>query len=267
MDADRCYLSVLAWPPNFDESRRMDAIESVLHVERFKARELARRSTPAIFARCGSRHAGRAEEQLREWGVAATSIAGKDLARRLSPVLVKCLSRPDPETGLIDVTPRIGGSAALNPCHITGLVRGHVRQARASHHGDLGVHALHQLHGTLGAEAWDQGPTRRPGLHIIEVLDIHMGDGRHYRVIGDQCSFELLGPNRTEAVSRNMDLLAGVLAGLAPGVPVDRGFDHTRHLAEFVHDFVSGDAGTRGLGAFSVYSAWVGALALRAAQG
>lgn len=267
MDADRCYLSVLSWPPTFDEPRRMDAIESVLHVDRYRARELARRSTPAIFARCGSRHAGRAEEQLRAWGVSATALSGQDLASRMDAVLVKGLSRPDPDTGLVEVTPRIGGTDQLNPRQIVALVRGHARQSRTSHHGDLGVHALHQLHGTFEAETWDQGSTRRGSLQVVEVLDIHVGDGRHFRVIGDQCSFEALGPDRCESVARNLDLLAGLLVEAAPGVALDREFDQTRHLAEFVQDFVSGDSGTRGLGAFSVYSAWRGALALRAAQG
>lgn len=262
MHPDRAYFSIEAWPESFDEARRTDAMRTLLTVELFRAKELARRSVPAMMARTTISLGDQAARQFREWGGSAASISGTDIAALQTPLYARTASEVGPE---FEFALWRGDPLRIDPAKITALVRAHPRVRKGHVEADFGVHALHQLHGTLGAEAWSQGHTGRSQVQIGEVLDIHTLGGIHLRLAGERFGFEVLGDRRADTDRENLDLLAAVLIAKAPGRSIDLGFENARFLGEFARDFgITGD--WKSAGGFAVYSAWRAcmAMALRA---
>ncbi len=255
--SERVYFAVMAWPPSFDEARRVDALERALGVDRFRARELAKRRVPAIFTRLPPEKAEPVERQFAEWGCAVRGIMASELRPRLEPPLVQTIEITD--DGCV-ITPWRGEPRTVAAREIMLLVRGHVRSGKTKRDGDFGVQALHQLQGTLGARDWDQGPARRGSLEVHEVLDIHLRDTEHLRVLDSRFGFECL-PAKAGSARENMDQLAGLLSSLSHA-PVDRDFEHAHYLAEFTADFAA-QSDWRGPQGFSLYSAWLGSIRAR----
>ncbi|MFN0134413.1 MAG: hypothetical protein ACKVW3_18010 [Phycisphaerales bacterium] len=259
MSVDRSYLSIVSWPASFDHARRADALESCLSVDRYRAKELSRRGTPAMFGRLPSDQCEKVAAQLREWGAVAVAVSGRTIGESLEPMRVKSLAMPAGPSMAWGLVPWRGEARGLDATRIAALVRAHVRANVGGGEGDFGVQGLHQLHGTFGAEAWDQGHSRRGRVEVIEVLDIHTIDGEHFRVAGDKFGFDGAVAKVADTARENMDALAAALAG--PGrVGIDVGFESARFLAEFARDFVPGD--WRDVGGFSVYSSWAGHIAM-----
>lgn len=261
MRQDRAYLTIMRWPQGFDEARRTDALASLLSVDRYRARELARRTPPAMYARMTLNGAEEAARQLRGWGAAAASVPGEALVSRLDPPKVKSLSVLDPGLEAVTVEVWQGATQEVRFDQIVALVRAHPRTLGGGNGGDFGVQALHQMQGTWQAQDWDQGHSRRGRVEIVEVLDIHTRDERQLRILGGKCSYECLGKDRADSVRDNIDALAGRLSA-ASGVAVDRGFGQVMFLAEFARDFAD-SAHWRDLTGFSIYSAWLGYVSAR----
>lgn len=252
MTPNRAYLSVEAWPLAWDEPRRVDAIRTLLSTDAFRAKELARRAVPAILARVSVEHGEKAAREMTSWGALAACIPGPRIEAMLEPAMAKSFTRP---SALFEFETWKGPSVCVDPSRISAIVRAHARVRKGKPDGDFGVEGLHQLHGTLGAEAWDQGPTRRARLHVVELLDIHTIDDRHVRISGDKCGFDALGPAHAGTSRENVDALTALLADVAGGLTVDAGFEQARFLGEFSADF-GATADHKSIESFSVYSAW-----------
>lgn len=261
MRQDRAYLSILHWPPAFDEAKRIDAFTKLLALDHYRAKELARRTSPAMYARMTLTGADEAARQLRDWGVQAAAVAGEALLPRLEPPTVKSFSSLEPGLEVLAIEAWYAPTQEVRLDQIVALVRGHARAPKAGNGGDFRVQALHQLQGTWQAQDWDQGPSRRARLEVVEVLDIHSRDERHWRILGGRCSYDCLGGDRADTGRENIDALAGRLAAAA-AIPVDRGFEHAMFLAEFARDFADA-INWRDLTGFSIYSAWLGYMAAR----
>ncbi|MBL9031777.1 MAG: hypothetical protein JNM80_08725 [Phycisphaerae bacterium] len=262
MPADRAYLSIVAWPPAFDQPRRADALARCLGLDRYRSNELARRATPAIFARLPMDHCAKVAEQIRDWGGTAVPVLGTHIQAALDPIRLKSAAKA-PDSSLWVAQPWRGDAITFDASRITALLRAHVRAPKSTGEGDFAVQGLHQLHGTLSAADWDQGHSRRARLEVVELLDLHTLDGHHLRVIADKFSFDAALPSLAGTSRENTDALAAGFAAPAR-VEVNTGFETARFLAEYAPDFVEGD--WRALGGFSVFSAWFAQIALASRQ-
>jgi len=260
MRQDRAYLSIMSWPPAFDQTKREDALATLPSIDRYKAKELSRRSVPAMCARLTLAAADEIVRQLRAWGVDAIAVPGDELVPRLNPPMVKAITCVDPM--LEDLTAELwhGPPTELHATQIVALVRGHARTPKAGSGGDLAVQ-MHQLQGTWQAQDWNQGPTRRARLEVVEVLDIHMKNEQQLRILGGKYSCECLGQEKAKTIRENVDAMTGRLSEVAK-INADRGFEHAMFLAEFARDFADG-SNWRDLTGFSIYSAWLGYVAAR----
>lgn len=258
MSAERAYVSVVRWPEGWDESRRTDVIEKTMGVDRYRARDWARRGAPAMLMRCELDRGEKIAEALRALGVGTVAVHTSALAAGLKAQTLRTVARRD---GAYELTPLKGPPVELPFSRILALVRGHLRCKGAGDTGDFGVQALHQLHGTFSAQDWDQGVSAHGRLHVVEVLDVHDTDDHQWRIIGGRCTFsDLPGPGAISA-REAVDHAAHTLSADAGGLLVDQGFDRALFVASFLPDFhVNGD--WRSSGGFSIYSAWVARLLL-----
>lgn len=249
MAVERSYVSILSWPAELDEARRIDALKSSLGIDPFRAKELTRRATPTIAARASHEAAAKARDTLAAIGIGVAIVPGGCILKASDPPRLRLLTGPD-EHGNYRAEFHRGEPVSVDPRTVMLLVRAHVRGDARPHAGEaLGPHHSHALR----AIDRDSGLGK---LLVQELLDIHLTSGAHYRLCAEKFAFDCLGSARAATPRENTDALTKKLAAES-GAPVAAGFDQARFLAEFVHDFAP-HADPRGPVAFSVYSAWLG---------
>lgn len=260
MIEDRAYLTIEYWPQGFSQEQRAVVLRQFLNLDPARAQALVRRRAPAIYARLALGRCARVAQELIAAGIPAVSVPGAAIAAHMNPWTARAVSLGADDR--LTVERWRDGSDRFPAQSIILLTRAHCREIkRDGHPGDFGVQALHQLHGTVSADDWNQGPTARRGMRVVEALDIHTIEGPHWRFVGGRFTGTLPGMDGEPTTISRIDELAGVLSKLAGGREVDRGFETSRFLAEFAPDFgVGGD--WRSAAGFGVYSAWRRYLAL-----
>src|SRR5262245_3768436 len=267
MEGAREYVCVASWPERLDETARAGLLTD-LGMPAYEAGESARRKPPMVLARCNAGTGAAAVARLQKTGVGAAWLSHEEIRSRLDPPQVKtmkpAMGAPEP---LYLVEFWRGEPVGMKAADIVLLVRGRVRTTKVQVEPRLGAGLGEaRIDPISGLPDFDPTPTRTTTTKYTDLLDIHLRDGTLMRCNSSRLSFEVLRESRGLSDFENTDRLAIMLGDQAPGALIDTAFEHAGFLTVLVPDFrtAGGAADNRwSLGAFSVYSAWLGALHAR----
>lgn len=271
--AERAYLTIVEWPAEFDEHRRLEALVAASGADPAQARLAVRQAPPMIALLIGRIDRTPILSHLNRQGVLAIAPTRAELARMPPPIAAKGLAEAIGSEGrLYMVEVWRTESQGLRTQDIRLLVRASLRRSitttradrSGSHYGSLTAHSDAEtgfFAGALSGSMTGEGTDRSTRLHTTEILDIYTADKRRIRINSDKFGFDVLGAERSYTDGRNTDLLAIRLAERSPSAFIDNGFATFRPPADvrLVSERSAGAGTTRSrsdAASFDFYSPW-----------
>jgi hypothetical protein len=239
---ERSYLTIIEWPAEFDEPRRVEALVGASGIDPSQAR-LAVRSPPPMIAGF-VQHIDRTPilAHLRAAGVLAIAPTRAEIERVPKPLAARGFVEAIGAAGrLYMVELWRGESEGLRTEDIRLLVRARLRTTSTV--------TRPRIPGTIDDPAslgpYERGPynavelagagqnaNRSTRVALTDMLDIYTSDRRRIRINADKFGFEVLGGERSYTDSRNTDQLAVRLAEHSPNAYIDQGFATFRPPAD-----------------------------------
>ncbi|GEM_PF-1456376 len=185
---DRAYLSVLGWPPGYDEGRRVETLVACAGIAPFVARQMARRATPAIVHLFDAVLRDDVLGALHEHGVLALAPTRGELNAYPKPTDPREIERFPDRRGWFALHDRDGSMWTFRSDQVRLIVAGTVRvsggagRARVDRANDVMWCGFGGIEGVAGAAVrgalrdseggWGSGTVR--DVRAIGVIDLHL---------------------------------------------------------------------------------------------
>jgi hypothetical protein len=273
MSLDRCYLTVLHYPPDLTERQRTLALSHGLAVDDYTASMLQKLVPPAVVKTGAADAAAESLERLRELGIDAAAITRAEIerfaARTEAKRLLPAIGAPRPMYAIEPLRPRLATVSSLVMDDVAMIVFGRIKLIKVSvvvaepnlSDGDT------LLRNTFDAAA--DGPSVDPPKVVTSraavdahsfVIDLYTRRGECVQIDSDKCGFDFLGDERGLSDRENAAKAVERFRGEATRAVLDVGFEDFRPPPDAVMEHMRGTSeggSTRtNRPAFNFYSAW-----------
>lgn len=277
MSLDRCYLTVLQYPPDLTERQRTLALSHALAVDDYSASMLQKLAPPAVVKTCASDAAAEAVGRLRDLGIDAAAITREQIerfsVRTEAKRLLPAIGAPRAMYAIEPLRPRLATVSSIVMDDVAMIVFGRVEKTKSmvdpapTIGSDLsGLDDSHAIASGAAAhasmnDATPLGVPRSRTSADAYLIDLYTGGGECVRIDSDKCSFDVLGDERGLTDRENAAKLMERLRGeLTRGV-VDVGFDSFKPPGDVLVQRSRAVGGTSinssdNRPAFDFYSAW-----------
>lgn len=277
MSLDRCYLTVLRYPPDLTERQRSLALSHALAVDDYSASMLQKLSPPAVVRTCAEEAAAESVERLRELGIDAVAISREEIerfsARTEAKRLLPAIGAPRPMYAIEPLRPRLATVSSIVMDDVAMIVFGRVVKTKSmvdpapAMGSDLsGLDDSHMIasgaavHASMN-DATPVGVPRSRTSADAYLIDLYTRRGECVRIDSDKCSFEVLGDERGLTDRENAAKLLERLRGEATRSVVDLGFEGFKPPGDVLVQRSRAVGGTSinssdNRPAFDFYSAW-----------
>lgn len=241
MSLDRCYLTVLRYPPDLTERQRTLALSHALKVDDYSASMLQKLTLPAVVRTCAAEAAAESVQRLRELGIDAVAIARPEIerfsARTEAKRLLPAIGAPRPMYAIEPLRPRLATVSSIVMDDVAMIVFGRVQKTKSvvdpaptMGHDLSNLHDSHAIaSGAAVQRSLDDSmsvgvPKSRLSADAY-LIDLYTRRGECVRIDSDKCSFDVLADDRGLTDRENaLKLLERLRSEAARGV-VDLGFD------------------------------------------
>lgn len=273
MSLDRCYLTVLRYPPDLTERQRTLALSHGLGVDDYTAGMLQRLPPPAVVRTCTSDAAEEAVRRLAELGVEAVAISRAEIerfsVRTEAKRLLPAVGSPRAMYGIEPLRPRLATVSSIVMDDVAMIVFGRIAQIKVSmvaaepdlSDGEMLLRTTFDAMSDVPSVELPPVTTARTAMDAHSfVIDLYTRRGECVRIDSDKCGFDFLGDDRGLTDRENAAKALERLRGEASRAVLDVGFDGFRPPPDALMDItrvVSATAKTRtNRPAFDFYSAW-----------
>ncbi|MBY0111295.1 MAG: hypothetical protein K2Y21_00630 [Phycisphaerales bacterium] len=241
MSLDRCYLTVLRYPPDLTERQRTLALSHGLAVDDYSASMLQKLAPPAVVKTCASDAAAGAMKRLHELGIDAAVISRHEIeqfsARTEAKRLLPAIGAPRPMYAIEPLRPRLATVSSIVMDDVAMIVFGRVEKTKsvADPAPTMGADLSHldeshliasgaAVHTSMNSETPVGVPRSRTSADAY-LIDLYTRRGECVRIDSDKCSFDVLGDERGLTDRENAAKLLERLRGEATRSVVDVGFE------------------------------------------
>lgn len=272
---DRAYLSILGWPGDFDEARRVEALVGGAGMDPYLAGQMARREPPAIVHQFDGVVREDVVNALHAMGVLALAPSRSEIRAYPEPVVPQELERFPNDPGAFAVRTRDGGAWTFRSEDVRLVVAGRVRQVgQVRHHkeggrGTAGAYLGTGIDGVVASSVlramndaptgWGSGTTRN--TRAVDVIDLHavvQGRPTLVRLTGPNTRVGVIGEERKRPSLLDEHRRVEDLRALMPGVAFDLGFENFNPPTDVEQQADAAGQGSSRLNpvAFHFYSVW-----------
>jgi len=216
------FVSVFAWPPNWDRAQMVDAMARCVGLDPPDADLRVAKPPPLAITRMEQRPAGAAVAALRDLGIRAFAPTKRQIDGLDRPILAKRMSQAQGATSpMYLIEPWRGESAGLLMSDVFLILRAQVASTRSTAADPITQVGFDTATGVMSL---DRVLGRTPRTSLAQVIELHCLDGRRIRIDANKFNFDCLGDDRAMADAVNADLLAEQLISQAPRAAVETGF-------------------------------------------
>ncbi len=264
---DRAYLSILSWPEDAPEDRRVELLVSASGMDPYNSRLAVRRGTPAVVSMIDADIAGEVVAALRTNGVDAFAPARSEMEALPAVDHARRIGRPRGAPDRLALTLRGGGSVSFSPGEVRAVLRATLVASRSTVESKPGNAGLKMglivtggLPGAVIASSMSGGGTKRTSrISTLEHLEIQLTGGRRYRL--NSRTAPEAHADRLRSGKERLDELALKLGEMCPDAYVDTAFRRFHCPADVVQSAsrVTGAKVVRtkdDAPRFEFYSAW-----------
>ena len=241
MSMDRCYLTVLRYPPDLTERQRALALAHGLAVDDYSASMLQKLVPPAVVKTCASDAAAEAVGRLRELGIDAAAVTREQIerlsARTEAKRLLPAIGAPRAMYAIEPLRPRLATESSIVMDDVAMIVFGRVEKTKSmvdpapTIGNDLSglddSHAIASGAGMQGSldDSMSTGVPKSRSSSDAYLIDLYTRRGGCVRIDSDKCSLDVLGDERGLTDRENAAKLLERLRGEATRSVVDIGFE------------------------------------------
>jgi hypothetical protein len=273
MSLDRCYLTVLRYPPDLTERQRTLALSHGLAVDDYSASMLQKLAPPAVIKTCASDAAAEAMTRLQELGIDAAAISREQIerfsARTEAKRLLPAIGAPRPMYAIEPLRPRLATVSSIVMDDVAMIVFGRIKLIKVSvvvaepNLSDGETLLRNTFDAASDAPSVDPPKvmTSRAAVDAHSfVIDLYTRRGECVRIDSDKCGFDFLGDERGLSDRENAAKAVERFRGEATRAVLDVGFEDFRPPPDAVMEHMRGTSeggSTRtNRPAFDFYSAW-----------
>ena len=273
MSLDRCYLTVLRYPPDLTERQRTLALSHGLAVDDYSASMLQKLAPPAVVKTCAGETGAEAVARLRELGIDAAAISREQIerfsARTEAKRLLPAIGAPRAMYAIEPLRPRLATVSSIVMDDVAMIVFGRIKLIKVSVvavEPDLsdGERLLRDTFDVMSdVPSVDPPPvmTSRAAVDAHSfVIDLYTRRGECVRIDSEKCGFDFLGDERGLSDRENAAKAVERFRGEATRAVLDVGFEDFRPppgaLVEQIRGTGEGGSMRTNRPAFNFYSAW-----------